>query len=168
VGSLARHPRASPARAGFTLVEILVVIAIVAIVAALASANLGDDSQRSIEREAKRLAGALEHAAAVAQWQRMTIGVSLEGSVYRFWARDANDSWNAINGDDALAMRVLPQGMTVTALRYGGAPVASNAILPMRPSGRNEPYELVLSSPPLSVVVSADPLNRVAIAAVSR
>ncbi len=168
MGSLARRARVGPARAGFTLVEILVVIAIVAIVAALVSANLGDDDRRSTEREAKRLAGALEHAAAVAQWQRTTVGVSCEGSVYRFWLRDANDSWDLISGDDALATRMLPQGMTVVALRYAGSPVAPNAILPMRPSGRNEPYELVLSSPAISVVVSADPLNRVAIATAVR
>jgi type II secretion system protein H len=167
VGPVALRERFGAARAGFTLVEILVVIAIVAIVVALASANLGDDGRRLTEREAKRLAGALEHAAALAQWQRVTIGVSNEGSVYRFWSRDANDRWIPFAGDDVLAARALPHGVSVAALRYAGGPVAPNAILPLRPSGRNEPYEVVLSSQALTVIVSADPLNRVAIAAVA-
>ncbi len=167
MGPVARRVGIASTHAGFTLVEILVVIAIAAIVAALAAANLGDDGRRATEREAKRFAGALEHAAALAQWQRVTIGVSSEGSVYRFWSRDANDRWNAMSGDDVLAARALPHGVTVTALRYAGAPVAPSAILPLRPSGRNEPYEIVLSSPALTVIVSADPLNRVAVASVA-
>jgi type II secretion system protein H len=151
------------ARAGFTLVEILVVVAIVAIIAALASANLDSDPRRATEREAKRLAGALEHAAALAQFRRATIGVSAEGNLYRFWTRDG-DRWVALSGDDVLAAHALPAGFRVAARRYAGTPVAPDAILPLRASGRNEPYDVVLSSQALTVVVSADPLNRVAIA----
>ncbi len=167
MGSVTFPHRRAAASAGFTLVEILVVIAIVAIAVALASANFGDDGRRVTEREAKRLAGALEHAAALAQWQRATIGVSSEGNVYRFWSRDASDRWVAISGDDVLVPHALPAGLNVSASRYAGAPVAPNAILPLRPSGRNEPYELVLSSAALTVIVSSDPLNRVAIAALA-
>src|SRR5438874_1167200 len=92
---------------GFTLIEILVVLVILGIAASLVIVNLGRDDRRDVQREAKRLAGALEHAAAVAQWSSETLGISAEGAVYRFWRRDANDHWIAFTGDEVLAARML-------------------------------------------------------------
>jgi type II secretion system protein H len=151
-------------RRGFTLVEILVVIGIAALVVALAVANLGDDERRTARREARRLAGALEHAAALAQWQRVTLGVSASGDAYRFWKRGADDRWIAFAGDDVLAPRALPHGIVFSEAVYAGVPVAPDAILPLRPSGRNEPYALTLHSGAVRIVVAADPLNRVSVA----
>jgi type II secretion system protein H len=126
--------------------------------------QLGGDDRREMQREAKRLAGALEHAAAVAQWSGETLGVSAEGRVYRFWRRDSNDQWSAFGGDEVLAERTLPTGFVVSPASYAGAPVAADAVLPLRASGRNEPYALALASPAGTIVVSSDPLNRVALA----
>jgi type II secretion system protein H len=149
---------------GFTLVELLLVLIVLALGAGLVFANIGNDARGLAEREAKRLAGALEHAAALAQWQNQTLGVSAEGDAYRFWRRDANDRWTLITGDDVLATRTLPSGLAVTPATYAGAPVARDAILPFRASGRNEPYSLVLGSPQWTIVVRGDPLNRIAFA----
>ena len=78
---------------GFTLIEILVVVLVIAIASGIAVANLEGDDRGRMEREARRLAGALEHAAALAQWQSETLGVSAEGGGYRFWRRGSNDKW---------------------------------------------------------------------------
>lgn len=154
------------AHAGFTLIEVLVVIVVIGIASAYLVVNLGGAADRpTAEREAARFAGALEHAAARAQWSGETLGVSAEGSAYRFWRREGIDRWTALVDDDVLAPRVLPAHLQVSASRYAGAPVAADAILPFRPTGRNEPYALVLVSPAWSLVVSGDPLNRVQVAA---
>jgi general secretion pathway protein H len=168
VGSLipVRRHRA-PARprpvasSGFTLLEILVVLVILGVTAGLVVVNLGGDERGTTEREARRLAGALEHAAAAAQWRSETLGVSADGDGYRFWRRTADDRWLPLSGDDALASRRLPNGLRVVPLAYAGAPVPPDAIFPFRPSGRNEPYTLALSSPAWNSFISADPLNRV-------
>jgi len=152
-------------RSGFTLIEMLVVVFIIGLASGIAILNLGGDDRRVAEREAARLAGALEHAAALAQWQRETLGVSAEGNAYRFWRRGAEDRWIAVRDDDALAPRVLPADLTVTPASYAGAPVTADAVLPFRPSGRNEPYALLVASPAWSLIVAGDPLNRVRIAA---
>jgi len=76
-----RQPR------GFTLIEVLVVVAVIAIAAGFVVVNLDGDDRRSAEREATRLAGALEHAAALAQWRSETLGFSADGAGYRFWRR---------------------------------------------------------------------------------
>jgi hypothetical protein len=94
--------------------------------------------------------------------------VSRDGAAYRFWLLDANDRWPPSARDDMLAARALPAGISVAAHRYAGAAVAPDAILPLRASGRNEPYEIVVSSAEATFLVSSDPLNRVAIAAPAR
>jgi len=152
---------------GFTLVEVLVVIVIIGLVASLVVLGVGSDERQTTEREAKRLAGALEHAAAAAQWRAETLGVSAEGAGYRFWRRGADDRWTALADDDVLAPRMLPAGITVLPVAYAGAPIPSDVILPFRASGRNEPYALVVASPAWSLEIAADPLNRVRIAAIA-
>jgi len=153
------------ARAGYTLIEVLVVIAVIAIAAGLVVVNLDGDDHKSVEREAARLAGALEHAAALAQWRSETLGFSADGPGYRFWRRGSDNRWTAVRDEEALAQRTLPTQWSVSSLSYAGAPVAANVIVPFRPSGRNEPYALALSSPSWTLVVAGDPLNRVQIAA---
>ena len=155
-----RRPEAS----GFTLIEILVVVVIVGIVSGVVIANLGGDERRSAEREAQRLAGALEHAAALAQWKGEMLGVSADGVAYRFWRRAEDGRWSAVDDDDVLAPHALPSAFTIRLASYAGAPVAVDAILPFRPSGRNEPYALELASPAWSQIVAGDPLNRVHVA----
>ena len=152
-------------RSGFTLIEMLVVVLVIGLASAIAIVNLGGDDRRRTEREATRLAGALEHLAALAQWKGETLGISAEGNAYRFWRRGAEGRWIAFRDDEVLASRDLPPALAVTPASYAGAPVAANAILPFRPSGRNEPYALLLASPAWSLVISGDPLNRVHIAA---
>jgi general secretion pathway protein H len=154
----------APGRGGFTLVEILVVLVIAGVVAGMIAISIGSDEHRATEREAKRLAGALEHAAAAAQWRAQTLGVSADSSGYRFWRRGADDRWSALMDDDVLSARALPTGMTVALVAFAGAPVAPDAILPFRPSGRNEPFALVIGSPTWSLEIDSDPLNRVRVA----
>ncbi len=142
----------------------LVVLVVIGVAAGIVVANLGGDDRRVVESEAKRLAGALEHAAASAQWRGEMLGVSADGRGYRFWQRTDGDRWIALGGDDVLAPRLLPGELAVSPLTYAGAPVRSDAILPLRPSGRNEPYALALASSTWSAVIAADPLNRVQVA----
>jgi len=162
------HASAASSRArGFTLIEVLVVVLIIGITAGLVVLGIGSDERQATEREAKRLAGALEHAAAAAQWRAETLGVSAEGAGYRFWRRGADDRWTALADDDVLAPRMLPAGVSVLPSSYAGAPVPPDVILPLRASGRNEPYALVIASSAWSLEVAADPLNRVHVAAVA-
>lgn len=142
----------------------MVVVAVIGIVATLVTVNLGGDSVRDLEREAKRLAGTLEHAQALAQWQSETLGVSADGRGYRFWRRDGSESWTAFTGDEVLAPRKLAAGMTLAPQSYAGAPAPPDAILPFRASGRNEPFALALGSTAGAVVVTGDPIGRVTFA----
>ena len=150
-----------PASRGFTLVEVLVVLVLLGVLAAMIVPAVRTDERRTLEREAARLAGALEQASATAQWRGETLGISADGRSYRFWRRDADGQWGVLVQDEGLAPRVLPTSVEIAADRFAGAQVARDAILPLRPSGRNEPYRLLLSADQWYVPVDADPLNRV-------
>jgi type II secretion system protein H len=155
-------------RNGFTLAEILVVLIVIGIAAGLIYAQLDVDPRQTLEREGRRFAGALEHAALLAQWKNQTLGVSASGDAYRFWRRgNANDGdgqrWLALSDDDVLAPRALPAPLTAIPRLYAGQAVPNEAVLPLFPSGRNEPYVIALASPEWQILLAADPLNRVAL-----
>lgn len=156
-----RHAPRGARAAGFTLLEVLVVVAILAIAAAVGLLTFERDERAVLEREARRFAGALELAAQRAQLAHETLGASADGSGWRFWRRDEHGRWLALAPDDALASRTLPASITAAALAYSGRPLPADAIVPLRASGRNEPYAFVLTAGSLAATVSGDPLNRV-------
>jgi type II secretion system protein H len=156
-----------PAR-GFTLIEVLVVVAILAIAATVAVVSWDGDERGRVTREARRLAGALEHAALRAQVRAETLGVSAEGAGWRFWRRHPDrDRWLPVTDDDVLGPRALGHGMQVMPVSYAGRPLPADAIVPLRPTGRNEPYALALRGEAIVILVSADPLNRVSLGLVA-
>jgi len=167
MGSLARPQAWRPCIpaagvAGFTLIEILVVLVVLGIAAAVASIAWSGDDAGAATREARRFAGALEHAAARAQVRAETLGVSAESTGWRFWRRDAErGTWQPLADDDVLAPRTLPAAMQLRAATFAGAPVAADAILPLRPTGRNDPFAFTLAASTITLDVAADPLNRV-------
>jgi type II secretion system protein H len=151
---------------GFTLAEILVVLIVISLAAGFAYAQLQSDPRQTLEREGRRFAGALEHAALLAQWKNETLGVSASGGAYRFWRRSSGsdgERWVALSDDDLLAPRALPAPLSVVPRSYAGQPVPNDAVLPLLPSGRNEPYSIALASPQWQLLLAADPLNRVAL-----
>jgi type II secretion system protein H len=155
---------------GFTLVEMLVVLLVLALAAGLTYARFDSDPRRVVDREGRRLAAAIEHAAALAQFRNQTLGVSAGGAGYRFWRREYGidgDRWVPLMDDELLAARELPEGLTAVAAQYAGQGVPADSILPLSASGRNEPYALEVSTQAWHALIVADPLNRVALSAVS-
>jgi len=141
-----------------------VVIVILAISAGVAViAYDGNDRERTA-REARRFAAALEHAAARAQVRGETLGASSSGNGWRFWRRDGAGQWAPVTDDEVLAPHALPSATTLAATAYGGQALDAEAIVPLRPTGRNEPYVFLLTAGEERLTLAADPLNRVAVA----
>jgi general secretion pathway protein H len=162
--ALPRRLRRDLHAAGFTLIEILVVIVILGIAAGLALALVAPDERDLSAREARRFAGALEYAAQRAQWRNEMLGVSAGQRGVRYWRRDvANDRWQPVDDDEILRARALPEPLAVIALAFAGRTVASDSIVPLRASGRNEPFAFALAAPGWRTEVALDPLNRVTI-----
>jgi hypothetical protein len=147
---------------------VLVVLIVIGVAAALTYARFDRDPRADLEREGRRLGAAIEHAALLAQWQNQTLGVSAFGGAYRFWQRSpGNDDWGAVSGDDVLAAHALPSSIAAAVVTYAAQPVAPDAIVPLRPSGRNEPFVIELAEPQWRLLLLSDPINRVTVSAPS-
>jgi general secretion pathway protein H len=153
---------------GFTLVELLVVLLVIGLAAGFVYARIESDPRRLLDNEARRLAAAMEHAAALAQWRNQVLGISAGGAGYNFWRRESSvegDRWLPLADDDVLLPRALGSEMVARVASYAGQAVADDAIVPLAPSGRNEPYAIELDSAQWRILLLADPLNRVAVSA---
>ncbi len=99
--------------AGFTLVEILVVIVIVATVVSIAVISIGVIGEdEEIETERRRLASLIETVQDEALLQGREFGVELTTSAYRFVEFDPlTRAWQEVPGDDLYRLRELPDGL---------------------------------------------------------
>ncbi|HTM29372.1 MAG TPA: GspH/FimT family pseudopilin, partial [Rhodanobacter sp.] len=103
--------------AGFTLLEMLVVVLIIGILIGTVSARLQPDSQDVLRVEAERLAQLMELAAQDARITGRAIVWTSDGQRYQFWRQGADDAWSEIRDDDLLRARALPQGMVMAQVR---------------------------------------------------
>lgn len=99
--------------AGFTLIEILVVIIIIGVIVSAATLSmgvLGRDSE--VEDQSRRFWGVLRQAREESELQGLDVGVQLTPTTYEFLRFDQrNTVWTPIEYDQLYAPRKLPEGL---------------------------------------------------------
>lgn len=105
-----RTPRSA---AGFTLIEIMVVIVIVGVVLSIATLSLGLlSSDRDLRTEAQRFIALAGVAQDEATLQGREYGIELLNGGYRFVEYDGGTGqWSDILGDETLRLRELSDGL---------------------------------------------------------
>lgn len=149
---------------GFTLVEILVVVAIIGIVLAIASVNLLPDDRRTLETEAERVALLFDLARETAISGGEELAWQADGQHYAFYRRDEDTRWVAETADEMLRSRDWPAGLKLEAMNINHVAAAAESRLIFAPSGVALPFELVLSLGKERAVVRGSALGRVEVA----
>lgn len=125
--------------AGFTLIEVLVVVAIAGILIAVASINLFPSDAQIARRKASDVALAIEHARDTAWFGGRPTGITLNGGRLREW-KLAGDAWSSGAND-----RALPADLKVDAIHVDGQPIdpAKDRLL-FLPDGFGVPFLVAL------------------------
>jgi general secretion pathway protein H len=139
--------------AGFTLMEILVVIVIIGVIVASATLSVGIlGRDREAEDQARRLWAILVQGREEAELQGLDTGVFVHGEGYEFLHMDPRENrWVPIEGDRLFAPRALPEGLSFRLW------LESKAIV-LKPNtvDRSKPSEDKKWPPQLMVLSSGD------------
>ncbi|MEO8103409.1 MAG: GspH/FimT family pseudopilin [Betaproteobacteria bacterium] len=130
---------------GFTLIEILVVIAILGIATVLATANLFQTDEEKLQLESEKLLAVMQIARDEAAFGGRVIAVTVTGREIRFLERDFADPsrWNA-SALEGLKPRILSDTVSMQ-LRVGAAAAeAKDNYVTFLPIGVAAPFELAL------------------------
>lgn len=130
---------------GFTLIEVIVVMAIIGVVAASLAIGVNAAFGRDVEQEGMRLQAALEAAIDRAAVAGQPMAVELAAGGYRFRALDTDGQWRPLRDDSLFADHPLPAGFAWRRLEIEGQPQPA-------------PFRIVFgSSPPRFLLTLATP-----------
>jgi general secretion pathway protein H len=147
-------------QAGFTLVEILVVLVMIGIIVGLASINLMPDDKRVLTTEAQKLALLFEQARDEAIISGKEIAWSIEEDKTRFWLKDDQGKWIPNSGDELFRERDLAPGVKLAELQINSVKAAMNERLIFSPGGMNMPFKLDLGLNARRVSIKGDNLGK--------
>lgn len=140
--------------AGFTLLELLVVLVIAGIMLGVVSFNAMPSERQRLQNEAQRIALLLQTAREEAIVRNRPVAFEADAYRYSFWIRNANE-WAPITQDDVLREREFQRAPLTVML---DPPVASDQsiriVFGREPVDR--PFVLTLAEGDVSVAVHAD------------
>ncbi len=139
----ARAPR------GFTLIEILVVVAIVGVIALVVTLSVTGSGERQVRREAERFEALVGQACEQAELGGREIGVVVGGGGYAFRLMAGND-WVDFPPESTLRPRRWVGGLSVVLTRDGrsvdlGTAADATPQLVCFSSGERTPFALTLA-----------------------
>jgi len=131
---------------GFTLIEILVVVAIIVVMVGLAGAQLMRGPADVVREESEHLALLLRAAReeAILQGRVFAFGAGRES--YRFLRLEPNGRLKATSGDDLFRSQRMPPGIVIDALQIDGAGETPQDGVVFLPSGELPAFRIVLKS----------------------
>ena len=137
---------------GFTLLEVLVVVAIIAIISSLAVIAAVPSEASLADTEARRLAALLEAATAEARASGRPIAWTAERTGYSFWQRSEEGEWQRFPSESPYRARTL-----------GSAIAVEGAAVTLMPYGLQPPFEAVIRARGTQIILRSGALGRVSL-----
>jgi general secretion pathway protein H len=131
---------------GFTLIEVLVVVAIIVIVVGLVGVQLIRGPADLVKEESEHLALLLRSAREEAILQGRVFAFSAERDSYRFLRLERNGKLKPTQGDDVLRPQRLPPGIVIEALQIEGAGDSARDGVVFLPSGELPAFRIVIGA----------------------
>ena len=151
-----RHP---PGRAGFTLLEVMVVLAIMGIALSLAVVNMEPSAGQILERKARRMALTLEAARDEAVFTGRPVGWRIRGGEFAFYTPDGAGEWAL--ADMGLAVHAQDDGAVTGELFVDGAKADDDVMAFFLPHGFGSTFSVTLVFAGRSATVHGDRLGRI-------
>lgn len=151
----------NPRQAGFTLLEIMVVLILIGISTAFVVLNIDRDSDSLAELEARRFASLIEHARdeSILSGRPFAVSVDPTDKLYAFLQYDGE--WSRIEGDDIFRVRHFPADLDI-AFETGGSPDA-RGLLVIQGLGIMTPFVLTVGGESTRYRVTIDPGGNVVV-----
>lgn len=128
--------------AGFTLIELAVVMLLLVIVLAMVGINYAPNDESAVRTEADRLALLLQSAQQEAMLRGAVLALKVNAGGYEFQRRDTHNKFQPIR-DEMLRPRQIPPAMSAS-LRVDGTD-ADGARVILSPAGELTPFKLVFT-----------------------
>lgn len=163
--SLPCHARRS---AGFTLLELVIVVLLLSIMLGLVAVNLNSDDSGELRDEAQRLTLLLNTAQQDAILEGQVLALALEPGGYHFMRLTDAGTLQPITGDELLRARELPSGIKISAVEIAGTettePNKPSGIL-LQPSGELDEFTITLQKGSMRWHVKGSPADGIRSAA---
>lgn len=136
--------RRHASEAGFTLIEVLVVVLIIGVMIGVAGVNLARGPEDRAREESEHLAMLLRAAREEAILQGRVYAFAADAGGYRFLRLETDGRLKPL-ADDVLRPHELPAGVAMAALSIDGADGAARDGLVFVPSGELPQFRFVLA-----------------------
>ena len=152
----------SLATAGFTLIEMAVVLLLMEIVSTLVVVNMVPGDRQTLQAEGQKLADLLAAASMEAQTSGRTMAWVSNGRRYAFLVTNDQGDW--VTDDDSFWRgKSLPDGISLQSRAIDQPGYDNGARLVFHASGVNAPFRVWLHKGHASAMITSDMMNHVAV-----
>jgi type II secretion system protein H len=148
-------------RAGFTLIEILVVMAIIGVLSVVLVLAVAPDEASHARTEARRLATLLELALGEARASGQSIAWSPGPEGYAFLRKGEDGEWQGFPADSPYRRRPLPAGVSLGAVQFDAQPLRPGERIVITPYGLGGAIQATIAGGGASITLRGGALGRV-------
>ena len=145
----------APQSAGFTLLELLVVLVVVGIMLGLVSMNAFPNKRQALLADAQRVGLLLQLAREEAIVRNRPVAFELDNAQFRFYIR-TNNSWQLLTDNELFRERSFKNSPLIITMQPGPAEVSLPLKIIFGREPVDKPFKLTLAYDDATVVIDAD------------